>query len=46
MQVFIKSGYRDFYLINAATLEPLAEEQLPLFYKMLENLRFLQTAFK
>lgn len=41
VQVFIKSGYRDFYLINAATLEPLSEEHLPLFYKMLENLRFL-----
>lgn len=41
LQVFIQSGYRDFYLINAATLEPLAEEHLPLFDKMLENLRFL-----
>jgi|GEM_PF-1379127 hypothetical protein len=41
LQVFIKCGYRNFYLINAATLEPLAEEHLPLFYKMLENLRFL-----
>ena len=41
LQVFIRSGYRAFYLINAATLEPLAEEHLPLFRSMIEELRML-----
>ncbi|SFX80006.1 hypothetical protein [Marinospirillum alkaliphilum] len=41
LQVFIRSGYRNFYLINVATLEPLAEQHLPLFHQMLEQLRFL-----
>lgn len=41
LQVFIRSGYRNFYLINAATLEALTDQHLPLFDQMIRELRFL-----
>lgn len=40
-QIFVKSGYQSFYLINAATLEPLAMQHTPLFDKIIEEIRFL-----
>lgn len=43
-QAFIKSGYQTFYLINAATLEPLAMQHAPLFDKIIEEIRFLTAA--